>query len=197
VNKSAKVKDSEVENDLPAFQQATEYFEKYWGGSVKLVFTNSTAPPKGAWVMTIKDVLDDPMAYGYHDVKHGVPYSMVGTDGSWTITFTHELFEMLADPFIDRLSLAGSTPYLVEVGDPVESNQFAFTLKNTKGKDIKLSDFVYPQYYRPGAKGPYDFGHYVDRPLQLLMEGYISWWTPYGWEQDSNSTHSDTPPREG
>ncbi len=79
-----------------------------------------------------------------------------GQDGSWS--FLEEGGERVS--------------YLVEVCDPPESEQFAYTVN-----DVLVSDFITPSYYDPekssGAR--YSFTGAIERPRQVLEGGYISW----------------------
>jgi hypothetical protein len=73
----------------------------------------------------------------------------------------------------------GDVEYLVEVCDPCQ-------LQNYMINEIHMSDFVTPDYYRPHhSGGRYSFTRSVDRPLQVLDGGMVSWRTPNGqiWGQ--------------
>ena len=66
----------------------------------------------------------------------------------------------------------GRVSYLVEVCDPPESEEFAYTVN-----DVLVSDFITPAFYDPVAvQGVrYSFTGAVKRPRQVLEGGYISW----------------------
>lgn len=78
-------------------------------------------------------------AAGYHTYRQGVPYAVVGSPGPGSFmsaTFSHEVMEMLVDPFANRY-IGGQ---LVEVCDPVSSE--------TQANDgAWLSGFVTPAYF--------------------------------------------------
>jgi hypothetical protein len=75
----------------------------------ELEFVPSGAqPPAGTWWLSILDDSDQANALGYHDLTtDGLPIGKVfaGTDlkvgASWSVTASHELLEMLADPNIN------------------------------------------------------------------------------------------------
>jgi hypothetical protein len=186
VNQSSTVSDETVANDLPAFQAGLTDFEKYWGGSIKLVQVD--AIPYRAWGITITDNPGCTQCLGYHDVR-GVPFAIVGTPKgyNWTVTFTHELFEMAADPFIRRTDEVNGVFWLVEVGDPVEASAFAYTRSAGDGTPVKISDFVTDLWYRKGVTGKLDFANHVHKSLHLLAGGYASYWGyadgRSGWQQ--------------
>lgn len=189
VNQSSVVSDAELANDLPAFQAGVEDYERYWSGSIKLVIAD--AVPYRAWGLYVQDDADVPGVLGYHDVAGGVPsgrvFAKTGKDygANWTVTFTHELFEMSADPFLRRADNVSGKFYLVEVGDPVEDDSFAYQRPAADGTPVAISDFVTDQWYRKGLSGgKYDFANHVSRSLQLLSGGYVSWWGYNGWTQD-------------
>ena len=91
---------------------------------------------------------------------------------NWSLRASHECLEMLADPFGDRMIPGpsiergeGRVSYLVEVCDPPESEEFAYTVN-----DVLASDFITPSFYDPvtvpGVR--YSFTGAVKRPRQVL-----------------------------
>src|SRR5215217_6346467 len=86
---------------------------------------------------------------------------------------------MLADPFGDRMipgpsirEEKGRVSYLVEVCDPPESEEFAYTVN-----DLLVSDLITPSFFDPvGVEGVrYSFTGAVKQPRQVLVGGYVSW----------------------
>ena len=117
------------------------------------------------------------------------------------MTFTHEVLEALADPWINLAAQTGAGQfYAVEVGDPVESDRFAYLIGA-----VKVSDFVLPAWFIPGHPGPYDclgsraadgLGGVspVSAPLELASGGYASVWSGAGgWSQVSAADRVSTP----
>lgn len=142
------------------------------------------APP-GTWRIELHDTIDDPSAAGYHTDEHHQPYATVSLSaGNWTVTASHELVEMLADPFASRLHTAaalagwkGESPrvrYLLEPGDPCEEVHYEVG-------GVPVSDFVLPAFYRSSVRGSlaaYSHTGAVTEPLQILDGGYISFIDP-------------------
>jgi hypothetical protein len=184
VNESSVITDAELRDTIPVFQQALDQdFAPVWNLNAKLIVTDN--PPAGGWTVTIEDEADVVGALGYHDITAGVPYARIFANTSivngysWTVTASHEIEEMLADPTTDRavrVQRKGYPFYMLEVGDPVEGDQFGYFRTGSSGKGILLTDFVTPAWFRAGSKGPWDFTHHTKRALQIITDGYqIAW----------------------
>jgi hypothetical protein len=85
-------------------------------------------------------------------VPSGVPYAVVGLSkdcdvlgASWSVVFSHEVMEMMVDPWPGSYQINGQWP---EVGDPV--NGIGYQLRG-----VRVSDFVTPAYFWEST-GPYD-----------------------------------------
>jgi hypothetical protein len=180
VNQSTLVTDEQIQDALPAFQLAvTRDFAPVWGTDATLTTDPATAD---AWTVTITDEPDVLFAAGYHYLDHGRPAAKVFADSMpWQLVLTHELFEMLVDPWLNRSVRAHGKWWLVEVGDPVETR--SYQLPSASGLPVSISDFVTPAWYRPGTRGPFDHNLHVKRPLQLLAGGYAAYWSELagGW----------------
>jgi hypothetical protein len=77
----------------------------------------------------------------------------------------------------------GRVEFLVEVCDPCEGDQFAYTVN-----DILVSDFLTPRFYDPlhVAGVRYSFTGAITRPREILTGGYLSWHDPvsnHWWQQ--------------
>jgi hypothetical protein len=144
--------------------------------------------PLGYWPLIVVDRLQQ--GAGVHLDEEGQPYSLIEATPDWSLTASHECLEMLADPFGSRL-VAGSSPkgdqgrveFLVEVCDPCEAADFAYTVNG-----VVVSDFYTPSYFDPVAAGGvrYSFTGHVQRPRQVLPGGYLSWHDPVSgqWWQE-------------
>src|SRR5580765_5900619 len=60
-------------------------------------FPSLRAVPAGYWPVVIVD--DVKGAAGYHQDSHGQPYALVEYSPSWSLTTSHELIEMICDPW--------------------------------------------------------------------------------------------------
>jgi hypothetical protein len=183
---------SDVSRVAAALQrQATRDFAPIW----KVYATVDAFPrledvPIGYWPMIVDTDIDVPGAAGIHLDKDGQPFALITMSDSWSLTASHEMLEMLADPFGDRV-IAGKSPkrdqgrveFLVEVCDPSEAAEFAYTVN-----DILVSDFYTPHYFDPrrSTATRYSFTDAVKGPRQVLRGGYLSWHDPVSdrwWQQ--------------
>lgn len=187
---SPSIQLADVSSVAAAIQkQVTRDFGPLWQINATVdSFENLEAVPVDYWPVVIKDDIQEPGAAGYHTDDHGQPFSLVQADPGWELTASHEVLEMLADPFGNR-TLAGAPPpkapkpvsqftrviYLVEVCDPCEGTQFSYEVNG-----IALSDFITPHYYDPnGATGvQYSFRGNIPGPHIVLDDGYVSFGNP-------------------
>lgn len=184
VNESTVVTDTELEAAVAALQKQVGLdFKPHYGIGAKLEIHSSV--PANYWGLIILDDSDQAGALGYHDLTaDGLPLGKVfaKTDKdngyNWTITTSHELLEMLGDPWVDAaVQVAGRTFYALEVADACESDQYGYDIDG-----VMVSDFVLPDWFIKGSQGPYDFKEHISQPLELLPGGYIGKWTPTtGW----------------
>jgi hypothetical protein len=108
------------------------------------------------------------------------PFALVQASDAWSVTISHEVLEMIADPYGNRL-IAASHPldpaervkYLLEVCDPCQNVWYPVN-------GVPVSDFYTPRYFDPvGLEGGrYSFTGQITRPLEILDDGYLSWIDP-------------------
>jgi hypothetical protein len=108
------------------------------------------------------------------------PFALVEATDAWSVTISHEVLEMIADPFGNRL-IAARHPlddgervkYLLEICDPCQTVWYPVN-------GVPVSDFYTPRYFDPvGIEGGrYSFTGQIKEPLQLLEGGYVSWIDP-------------------
>jgi hypothetical protein len=177
-DQSSGITKAQLDSTIPAFQtMVTRDFAPRWGTDATL-----TTDPRLAGVADMQvNLLDySPIdgALGFHEVFAGKPVSYVFVKESehaneaWPLVFSHELQEMLADPWIDRVAQDPITGrmWAVEVSDAVESGYYAYWING-----IPISDFVLPAWFGNGALGPYDFLKFLHRPHQVGRHGYAQW----------------------
>jgi hypothetical protein len=114
---------------------------------------------------------------------------------SWSVTASHELLEMLADPninltvFVQNANTTG-TLYAYEVCDSCEDDSFGYQINN-----ILVSDFVYPAWFesfRAQGSTQFDRMNRIQSPLELLSGGYIGVFNVAdgsGWQQQTAEKH--------
>jgi hypothetical protein len=117
-----------------------------------------------------------------------VGYAFVGDDirfgEDWRTTFSHEVFEMMADPHINSIKIATfdgkSVETMLEVCDPTEADFY-----DVNGQPV--SDYVLPPYYNTFASHPsgtrFDKCGVLAAPMTLARGGYISIKDAHGWRQ--------------
>lgn len=179
VHAAAVALNLQVTRDLPQFWPIT---------ATVMYLPNPKKVPAGVWPVQLVKTLP-PDEGGFHSDKHKQPYSKViasKDDPTWTIDTSHEILEMLVDPYGNRMQSSvaievvggkikdgvGQFNYLVEACDPCEANQYAYTING-----IAVSDFITPHFYDPlqTAGTRYSFTGALKAPRQILPGGYISW----------------------
>jgi hypothetical protein len=189
VDKTGKLDPSLVEGTAAALNiQVMRDLPQYWNVHATVRhLPNAKKIPAGVWPVFLVAHLP-PGEGGVHLDKKNQPYSLViGTpdNDDWTIDASHEILEMLVDPFGNRLhasraikisgkgveDTSGECEYLVEACDPCEGNQYAYSIQG-----VAVSDFITPHFYDPvvTAGTRYSFGGNIKKPRQILPGGYIS-----------------------
>lgn len=151
--------------------------KSFWGMGCTLSVVKEV--PANAWSIVFLDDADVQDALGYHDVTpNGFPCSKVFVKTAITsgekpcVTFSHELAEMLVDPFTEQLTMNLNTGdvFPKEVCDAVEEESF-----NLRG--IPFSNFVLPEWFQSWQTTPlmrYDFMGHLKAPFALSSGGYAS-----------------------
>jgi len=152
--------------------------------------------PLGYWPIRIVDTFDDG---GQHRVGlDDQPFALVAAGTSWSLAASHEALEMLANPFgtwkvpgDSSMANQGRVEFLVEVCDPCQSDEFAYTVNG-----VLVSDFYTREYFAPmRADGVrYSFRGAITQPREVLPGGYLSWRDPLtnDWFQEQRFTGPST-----
>jgi CheY-like chemotaxis protein len=189
VSTSSNVSFAEVGRFAAAMQKVVDGdLKQYWGVRATVrAYSRAEDVPKDAWMATIEDrfVSDhNPVAgmASFHSDTNGRPNAFISMDSvsktgvPWTLSASHEIFEMLVDPFGQRYirgwGYNGSSEILrlAEICDPVWDD------KNADAVDgVAISDFVTPRWFfdpaaLPGEK--YDRTGAIGGPRQLWTNGY-------------------------
>jgi hypothetical protein len=169
--------------------QVTRDLTQFWTVQATVsVLPNPAKIPAGVWpVFLVKSL--PPGEGGFHMDQHNQPFSKViasAASEEWTIDASHEVLEMLVDPYGNRLQNStsieikggkiqdgtGQFGYLVEACDPCEADKYSYGING-----IAVSDFITPRFYDPvvttGTR--YSFTGAIKAPRQILPGGYISW----------------------
>jgi hypothetical protein len=198
INESTVLTDAEVQPAVAALQQQVSGdFRPIWGLDAQLTFIpQGSQAPANTWQLVVLDDSDQADALGYHDLTaDGLPIGKVFADSdlkagtSWTVTASHELLEMLADPNINLTVFSQNADtsgilYAYEVCDACEDDSFSYQING-----IDVSDFVYPSWFedfRTQGSAQFDFRNQIQSPFQLLTGGYIGLFNVTagsGWQQ--------------
>lgn len=201
VSETPAVSFAEVAKVSAALQkQAARDLERYWDVSATVdAFAVLEDVPPGYWPIIVRDDIGQPGAAGIHLDKDGQPFALVSAGPRWSLTASHEAVEMLVDPFGNRL-VPGDSPkrgqgrveFLVEVADPSEDAEFAYTVNG-----VLVSDFYTPRYFDPvRADGvQYSFTGAIKAPRQVLRGGYLSWHDPVSDHWFQQTFFAGTRPR--
>lgn len=183
------VSNATIERDIPAWEKAANRdFSPVWDTpqiKLKLVHTAPAGAP--AAIFDVSGPVQGAIAY--HTVFRGAPqiivYAGVAAQYhfSYSTAFTHELFEMLADPNINawnwhwesylpfyyvgnsQQQLAGPAIWFNEVCDPVEAYSYSINR-------VAISDFITPNWFNDHVNGRFDEMNTVHNPFEVLRGGY-------------------------
>ncbi len=169
--------------------QVNGHFAPKWPVSASIEAHTEKGIPPGFWPIRIMADIGDPSAAGYHTDANNQPYAVVKFEDGWTVTASHELLEMLYDPFGNVLTPATingkQVQVLRELCDPCEA--FSYPVHG-----VMVSDFLTPHYYEPNGFVPdgrrYSFMSTLAGPMAVAVDGYLSWLDTASnrWFQETN-----------
>ena len=229
VNKAPQFMSAQViQNDIPAWEAAANgaFRAVYHTPRVRIIYNGNRPAPRGS--IAAEFVSQGPVqgALAYHTQVNGEPQIVVysGTGAYYgysnSVSFTHELFELLGDEHTSAINQGWPFPYVTlnegqfgrsltfptptgqlfinETCDPVEA--FAYRIDG-----VQISDWVTPNYFNdqqtmPAGVPTYDYMGLVQQPLEILRGGYQSIYVvdfpmldgqPYtGWVSVTNFRHA-------
>jgi hypothetical protein len=168
--------------------QINGHFAPKWPIGASIEAHHESNIPAGFWPIRILADIGDPSAAGYHTDQNNQPYAVIEYAPDWTVTASHELLEMLYDPFGNALTPAiingKHVQVLRELCDPCEA--FTYFIHG-----VQVSDFLTPHYYdRTEHTGfHYSFLNKLTGPMAVAEDGYLSWLDGNGeWFQETNFT---------
>ncbi|MGH9508411.1 MAG: hypothetical protein ACRD2M_00610 [Terriglobales bacterium] len=209
------ISDEEVQSVIRVLNyQIAEDFEPYWslGARLRLEGKSGAQPSKtnladmrGDAVLYLWDSVDVENALGYHDRNNrGIPFGFVFTELSkqlgenWTVTFSHEALELIADPEVNLL-VQGPHPadpsrdvfHWYEMCDAVQAETYAID-------GVEVSNFVLPLYFTAGEEvgGRNDFlgrshNGKTLRSFSINSGGYVGFFDPQLGNHDTFSIKGD------
>lgn len=170
-------------------KQVARDFGPAWGIQATVqAFPSLESVPSDYYQVILVDDDKMPHAAGYHTDLHGQPLAVVEVAGNWPLAVSHETLEMLADPSGNRIVAAGRCDqmgsaqikeivpfrarfdYLVEICDPVESEECAYTING-----VPVSNFVLPCFYSSSG----NVSDFLGTTAQMsVVDGYLSFRDP-------------------
>ena len=202
------ISDATIRKDIPAWEQAVNVdFARYWHTTrFHLVFIGRAKAPVGAMNATFVGKGPVKGALAYHWLDGNAPSITVyagtgvyyGYDNS--VSFTHELFELAADPvtslvnqgwpydyyWLEKKDMSikmtpqfGVYGWFNEVCDPVEADSYPIG-------GVKISDFATPAWFNDGVGQRYDFMGLTKQPFWIRPGGYGQMLTAEGWQIITN-----------
>lgn len=179
-------------------EQVVHHFGPIW--HVRATVGAYPKAPPSTWSVRIQRDIPGSGALGYHTDELNQPKAYVQLARDWTITVSHEILEMLADPWGNRphggrlpsgveerfkefglKSALSHVSYLLEVADPPE--RYTYDIGG-----IEVSDFILPAWYRSTEKvaTAYSFAGGCKRPREVAAGGYVSFHVDGDWWQVFN-----------
>jgi hypothetical protein len=170
-------------------KQVENDFSPVWGVRATISPLGSLRDlSSGYWPVVIRDDIGPNLPGAHWNETQLKPFALVTyQEDEWTLTTSHEVLEMLADPFGKTFMTGpslqadeGTVEYLVEVCDPCQDGSFGYTVDG-----VIVSDFVLPAYYNASGSGQYSFAKNIKEPRDVLDGGYVSWRDPVteNWTQ--------------
>jgi hypothetical protein len=185
ISETEFVKSGELSKVGSAIQkQVNDHFGPAWGvkGAIDTLASLADIPPD-SWPVVIRDNIGINEAGVHWNETRDKPFALVTfregetLQEGWQPTVSHEVLEMLADPFGKEFRTApslrpdeGPVEYLVEVCDPCQGPDFVYWVD-----DVPVSDFVLPEYYTAFGPGVYSHARNITLPREVLQGGYLSW----------------------
>jgi hypothetical protein len=180
-NESTSMSDADVLDMLPALRRQTYHVREWWRTSIEdLIF--GAPPVDDAWQLVFAETSDEADALGYHDYTPGgrpIAYVFVGDDLKYgyspSVTASHEICEMIVDPWIAMLfDAGGDVEYAAELCDPVEDDALGYQIHVHGHSPVLVSDFVLPNWFQPDAPltGKFSYRDNARKPFDVLPGGY-------------------------
>jgi hypothetical protein len=192
VNRS-HVSDIDLELGVMALQrQINNHFLPAWSIGAQLNIVS--VPSKENATIFILDDSRIPGIGGFHDITAtteipvGFIFAQTVEDAgdSWTYAASHELMEMLVDPYANLAAegqFNGSPAFFAyEVCDPVEADG-GYKIAGTQ-----VSNFVFPSWFINTTSTQYDYLNLLDAPFTIGTNGTLSMFKEIGkWHDVTNN----------
>lgn len=187
INNSTVIADAALKPMIDAIQiQVSRDFSPIWNMNANLVQVPAgQKPDPNAWWCGIFDDSTQAGALGFHDFTNNsqplgkvFAKSDIMAGSSISVTISHEIMEMLADPYLSNCIVQpdSSRFWALEVADATEDDQFGYNVTLPSGQVVLVSDFQTRAWFGacPATSAPvvYDFAKHCTAPFQVLRGGY-------------------------
>lgn len=185
MDQSGVVGGSELQDIVAALQKQialdSDFARQWKTPRIKLNIVKNKRDPNIP-VVYIRKNLRVPDAVGYHesDPENGVPIAFVSTKRAkrevegLSGVLSHEILEMIVDPFERRINVGQNRSAIIEVGDPINEHTYRID-------GLGVSNFVFPSWYDPKGKKPFDKLGILSKPLTISEQGYWSFFKNGNW----------------
>lgn len=170
-------------------EQVSGNFAPHWKIDAEVKFAEK--PHRDSWWLVILNTTDQRDWLGYHLTDSGLPLAKVfaksvkDADSAWTVSVSHELLEMLADPYCNRMVCDPSFDpqhlprpgdkqavfYALEVCDPCSADENGYKIASDS---YTVSDFVLPSWFESETDRQQfvDYNRKIQGPFNLATGGY-------------------------
>jgi hypothetical protein len=185
VSESASVSYAELSQVCAAIQFQVQYhFYPVWKAAAIITPYPSleSVPSSAYWHIIVQDDINEPGVAGIHGAANNQPYALIQYGPYWSVEASHECLEMIADPWGNAMRQGpshapgqGEVSYVLEICDPVQDLSYAYEIYTSY-----VSNFYFPSYFDLNAPAgtQFDYRRALTAPLQVLPNGYISWYDP-------------------
>jgi hypothetical protein len=162
--------------------QVSRDFAPEWGINAVVAAFPFEAIPAGYTPLMVQDTMEAAGTNGFHRTRgDDSPYIMVPHGPSWSLSASHELLRMLANPTgsarvpgTSRMQGQGTVEYLVDVCAPCQDISAAYTIDG-----LAVTDFCTPAFFagvRPGpGRQALSFNGTVGQPFEPSPGGIVTW----------------------
>lgn len=204
------ISDRQIRKDIPSWEKAVNVdFAHYWHtAQFKLVFLDRKPAPSGAISAVFQNQGPVQGALAYHWTERGNAPSITvyaGTGDYYgfnnSVSFTHELFELAADPVTANLNVGYPAAWFYEEKPSLEIKQFPqFQVVGWFGEvadpveadfyrinGVEISDFVTPAWFNDGVGHTFDYMGLCQQPFWIRPGGYAQYLSEFGgWQMVEN-----------
>ena len=167
-----------IQEWIPSAQIAIDRdFAPWWSGAILRYAAPGTVIEPDEWQLVFLDHTDQAGALGLHDLTDsGLPLmkiffaDVIANKTNWCVTATHEIYEAIVDPYMNRTVEFDGYEYALECADAPEDDNFAVRVAGHMA-----SNAVTPAWFDPNGAAPFTIYpcDEITAPFMLASGGYI------------------------